>query len=260
MKHSARFFLSLVIMMPAFLAAQQTEQSNPYTSPADVEAGSRMYRSHCAECHGLDGLGGRGPSLTSGRFRHGDTDEDLLRTIGGGIPGTEMPGIYFNGQQLWQLVAYVRSLSARGSDSSEVAGTPERGSVVFRGKGGCLVCHRVNGEGSRLGPDLSDVGGSRTPTHLRTSLLRPQEVVGTGYWMVRAVTNDGRQISGIRLNEDTHSVQILDAQENLRSLRKSDLETYEIDKSSTMPAYEGTLTSAEIDDLVAYLSTLQKGR
>ena len=74
---------------------------------------------------------------------------------------------------------------------------------------------------------------------------------------VRAVTRDGKVISGRRLNEDTYSVQLIDNQEHLLSLLKSDVREYTILKTSTMPSYKDRLTAQELADLVAYLVTLK---
>jgi hypothetical protein len=51
--------------------AEERESTNPHTTPEDVAAGGRIYRSHCIECHGRDGTGGRGPDITRGDLRYG---------------------------------------------------------------------------------------------------------------------------------------------------------------------------------------------
>jgi mono/diheme cytochrome c family protein len=76
---------------------------------------------------------------------------------------------------------------------------------------------------------------------------------------VRIVTRDGKVINGRRLNEDTYTVQLLDDQEKLISLLKSDLREYTIQTVSPMPSYQNKLTPDELADLVAYLLSL-KGR
>lgn len=241
----------------AALAAQDPEIRNPKTSPDDVAAGSRIYRSHCAECHSLTGEGGRGPDLTRGDFRHGSSDAALLRNIMRGIPGTEMPGIYMQDHQVWQVVAFVRSLSARPA-LPQTRGDPAAGEKLFRGKGGCAICHMINGSGGRQGPDLSDVGGRRSLDHLRTSLTDPNREVRRAWWFHAVTTTAGGKISGFRLNEDTYSIQMLDSSSNLRSLLKSDLAGVDVSRESTMPAYGGTLSDADLDDLVAYLASLRR--
>ena len=74
---------------------------------------------------------------------------------------------------------------------------------------------------------------------------------------VRLVTKDGRTFRGRRLNEDTHTVQIIDDQERLLSLTKADLKSYELGKTSPMPPAGSTLSGDDIADLIAYLLTLK---
>ena len=250
----------LLLLLPAVLAAAPGDTghaedalNNPFTGDSDVEAGGRLYRSHCAVCHGIEGEGGRGAALTTGMFRHGGTDRDLYTTISEGIPGTEMPGIFFNGKQLWQIVSYVRSLSeGRGADMTQ--GDPDKGQAVYAANG-CNACHRIRGDGGRMGPDLSDIGAMRSLGHLQSAVLRPDEAVFPQHWMVRAKTDDGEAISGMRMNEDTFSVQLLDASGQLLSLQKSDLAEFEVDRSSGMPSFEGKIQGDDLDNLVAFLAS-----
>jgi putative heme-binding domain-containing protein len=111
--------------------------------------------------------------------------------------------------------------------------------------------------GSRIGPDLSDVGARLAPADLLVSLLRPDERVLPQHWYVRAVTRDGRTVTGRRMNEDTYTVQLIDAQEKLVSLVKDELKEYELMKKSAMPSYEGKLTREQLGDLVSYLASLK---
>lgn len=242
------------------LGAQEAEVRNPYTSPADVASGEKLFRAHCAVCHGLDGSGprGAGSDLTKGEFRHGGSDAKLRETISEGIDGTDMTGIFFDGRQLWQIVAYVRTLS-QSPKSSASGGDPVRGKDLFHNKGGCGQCHKVGDTGGRLAPNLSDIGARRSAEFLRTSLLRPNATVLPRHWTLRVVTKKGEQVSGTRLNEDSYSLQIRDSGGRLVTLLKSELREYELIKTSSMPSYEDRLSAGEIGDLVAYLSTLRRG-
>ncbi|MDE0263260.1 MAG: c-type cytochrome [Bryobacterales bacterium] len=240
------------------LVAQHADDTirNPFTSADDVEAGGRLYRSHCAVCHGIEGEGGRGVALTTGRFRHGSSDRGLYNTISVGIPGTEMPGIFFNGRQMWQLVAFVRSLS-EGKAAEQATGDPEKGSAVYAANG-CSGCHRIRGEGGRMGPDLTDIG-VRSMGHLQASVLNPNESVLPQHWMVRAKSSDGKPITGLRLNEDTFSVQLIDGSGSLLSVHKADLAEFEVDRTSGMPSFEGKIQGEDLDNLIAYLASLRLG-
>lgn len=246
----ALILLPLLIPWVTSLAALEDKSPNPHTSPADIAAGGRIFRSHCVACHGRDGTGGRGPNLTQRYLRYGRSDSQLADVISDGIPGTSMPFFLFEGKQLWQIVAFVRSLRNQ-SDEPEPRGDPAAGSALFSDKLGCATCHMVNGSGGRQGPDLTAVGVKRSLTHLKTSIVQPNQWVSPLNWKLHFVTKDGRRISGFRLNEDSHSIQILDSNENLISLLRTELQDYRIDRTSEMPSYEGRLSKGELDDLLS---------
>ena len=158
--------------------------------------------------------------------------------------------------EMWQVAAYVRSLGHVAPEN--VPGDAQAGSRLFR-TAGCLGCHQIALEGGRVGPSLTDIGSRRGAAHLREALLNPTASLPEEFLQVQAVTRDGKRITGIRLNEDTYSIQVLDVNEDLHSLAKKDLQTLTVDKKkSRMPAYTGVFTAAELDDLVAYLYSLQR--
>lgn len=224
---------------------------------SDAAAGARLFHLHCAECHGQGGEGGLGPDLTRGVYRHGSTDQALYQTITNGVAGTPMPANSLADPQVKELVAHVRLLA--GAARVAVPGNPASGEKLFTSKGGCTKCHMIRGQGGRLGPDLTYIGSLRSPARLRGSILRPDEEVSPSYWPVEAVDRNGKAYSGIRMNEDTYSIQILDVNEELHSLSKQDLRTLTISpKKSRMPEYEKVFTASELDDLVAYLYSLER--
>ena len=127
--------------------------------------------------------------------------------------------------------------------------------MLFSGKGECTSCHRVNGQGPRFAPDLSDIGAIRNPVRLQRSILDPSAALLPIHRPVRVVTSDGETIFGRRLNEDTYTVQLIDSKERLRSLVKADLVEYEV---STKSNKEPTKLSAdEVADVIGYLLTLR---
>ncbi len=236
--------------------AEEGGQQNPRTSAEDVAAGAKIFRSHCAECHGKDAQGGRGPALTGGVFRHGSSDTALFNTIKTGIRGTEMPGIYYEGTQIWQVVAFVRSLS-RLPQEPPPAGDAGRGQALYFGKGGCSTCHMLRGQGGRLGPALDTIGSRRSTSHLRASLLEPDAEITRGYTSVEARLADGKTLSGVRLNEDMFSLQMMDMAGELHSLPKKNLLSITYPEKSLMPGYEGRFSAGELDDLLSYLRSLR---
>jgi putative heme-binding domain-containing protein len=225
-------------------------------SPADVQYGSRLFAEQCASCHGRGGDAVAGADLRNGPIRRASSDADLGRLITTGIPGTGMPPHKLSAPELVAQVAYIRNM--RDFDRRAVAlGDAESGKALFAGKGGCLNCHRVAGSGRRVAPDLTAIGNLRSAGVLERTLLEPSASLLPFNRSVRAVTKDGKVISGRRLNEDTYTVQLIDEQERLVSLDKSDLREYSVLKTSVMRSYKDELTAQELADLLAYLVTLK---
>ena len=215
----------------------------------------------CSICHGLNAKGFFAPDLTREKFRHAGTDSDLFRIISFGIPGTVMEPLRTSKRQIWQIIAFVRTLRGT-SNQLRPTGNAESGQHVFREKGECQKCHMVNGKGGRLGPDLSDIGWQRSLDYLKNSILNPSDVIGSvlsgRYTPVEITTRDGNVIEGVLLNEDGYSVQIMDEEEDLFSYGKADLVSIERGEVSAMPSYEEAFNAQEIDDLVTYLYSLRR--
>jgi putative heme-binding domain-containing protein len=220
---------------------------------SDVENGSRLYRNNCFACHGPEGASIPGVDFHRGQFKRASSDEDLLRVIASGVPGTAMPPTAVNDSARLALVAYLRSMRESATGSGDAA----RGRALFEAKGGCLTCHRVNGKGSRVGPDLSEVGAIRTAAYLERSIVAPAESILPEHRFVRVTTRQGSVVTGRRLNEDTHSIQLIDEDERLRSFLKSDLREFTLLTTTTMPAYQDKFSPAELGDIVTYLLTLK---
>jgi putative heme-binding domain-containing protein len=235
-------------------------QASPHASADDVERGGKAYRIHCARCHGLSGEGGRGANLADGDFYRGDTDADLFRNVDDGIAGTGMPGTWLAPVRIWQIVAFVRTLN-QASEPASVPGNASRGESLFREDGACLQCHRVGREGGFAGPDLSTIASRRSVGHLRASILKPDEDVSQAYWTATVTTsNGGDTTAGFIRSDDRHHLLLLDLDGHLRSFRKDELSSVEVDRQSTMQSYDGFFDTDELEDLVAYLATLRKER
>lgn len=246
----------LLMLLSSALAVAQVR--NPHTTPADVAAGAKIFRSHCADCHGLTGQGGKGPDLTTGQFFHGESDEALLKNISDGIEGTAMPSQFFSPDQVWQVVAYVRTLAAKGS-SKAPPGNRVEGERLFQSKG-CIGCHLVNGQGGVNGPELSFIGSQRPAAAIRDSILNPNAQVDMAWWQANIILENGTPYKGFLMNQDTYHVQMLHPSKGLLTLPKRDFRKFEILKTSAMPSYQSKLQPAEIDHLVAWLWSLQRPR
>jgi putative heme-binding domain-containing protein len=244
------------LAVAALVALAQSQTDHGEYSPADIAYGAKLYSAQCSTCHGPNGDGVGGVDLRSGKFRNASTDQDLMRVITTGIQGTGMNAFQLNRPELTGIVAFIRNMGTFDMASVTI-GDAARGRAVFERRD-CLKCHRVNAVGSRIAPDLSDIGSLRPASSLQRSLLDPASQMMPINRPVRVVTRDGRTINGRRLNEDTYSVQLIDDQERLHSLAKADLRELTVLTTSTMPSYKGVLADDELADLLAYLLSLQE--
>src|SRR5580692_856375 len=245
---------------------------NPLAGDAKAaKAGEYEFRINCALCHGLGAHGGgRGPDLTRAQKKHVHSDAEMFQIISNGIPGTVMPANGTNGQgvgmtdeEIWQIITYIRSQEAKAP--AKPLGSAAHGKELFYGDANCSLCHMVEGKGGRLGPELTGEGGSRTRAAIIDSVRNPSNRLAWGltesskefpqeYESATVVTSDGKQIKGVTLNEDSFTVQIMDADEHIHLLDKSNLRSFEKSRKSTMPKYDTSLLSDnDLQDIVAYL-------
>jgi cytochrome c oxidase cbb3-type subunit 3 len=265
----AVFVILFLLLASSSCAAQET---NPFAGDTKAaKSGESQFRSNCAFCHGLGARGGgRGPDLTRAHKRHGKTDADLFRTINDGIPGTAMPqngttgqGVGMTAEEIWQVITYIRSVE---KTSNPFAGADAaRGDKLFHGSAGCFTCHLVNGKGGRLGPELTNIATARSTDALIDSIRNPSSHLAIGlientkefpqeYETVSVTTQDGKEITGVTLNEDNFSLQMMDTQQQIHLFEKDKLKSFKKSRDSLMPAYdERTLPERDLHDLLAYL-------
>jgi putative heme-binding domain-containing protein len=222
----------------------------------DIVYGASLYAARCVTCHGVQGDAIGGVNLRSGKFRNASTDTELARFIRAGSPAAGMPPFALDNAEMAGITAYLRNMNTFDTASVK-GGDAARGRALFEGKGGCVACHRVGRLGSRVAPNLSDIGSQRSPGSLQRSLLDPSSQMMPINRPVRLVKKDGAVVSGRRLNEDTYSIQVIDDKERLHSILKADLKEFAISKTSPMPSYKDTLSSTEIADVLGYLQSLK---
>jgi cytochrome c oxidase cbb3-type subunit 3 len=253
-------------------AACAADDHNPYAGDAKAgKAGEYEFRINCALCHGLGAHGGgRGPDLTRAQKKHVHSDAEMFQVISNGIPGTVMPANGTNGQgvgmtdeEIWQIITYIRSVEVKAP--ARPAGSAAHGKELFYGDANCSLCHMVEGKGGRLGPELTAVGGSRTREAIIDSVRNPSRRLAWGlteatkefpqeYETISVVTADGKEIKGVALNEDSFSVQMMDASEQIYLLEKDQLRSFKKSRESMMPKYNpDVLSDKDLDDIVAYL-------
>jgi len=247
--------LALLAASPTGLAGQeQSVAKTPAESP-DIAVGKRIFESQCALCHGQTGGGGRGPSLNRPTLHKAPDDAALRKLIPEGLD-PEMPGAWqLHPHEVASVAAYVRSLGTIPPES--LPGDPAHGQSVYDGHG-CAACHMISGQGEGYGPELTAVGARRNGAYLRQAVLRPAAAIPEDFLYVSLTTAAGDTVSGIRVNEDSFTIQVKDSSGRFHSFRKAGLAVLRRrPKETPMPSFEGSLSSSELDDLVAYLAGLR---
>jgi putative heme-binding domain-containing protein len=249
--------LALVVTGFAICAQSTPGERMVIKNPSDLIRGEKLFVAHCALCHGIGATGGRGPALNQAELRRAADDQALFRLIQNGIEGTEMPGAWqLNENEIKDLIGYVRSLGRK--EPTNLPGDPARGKNYYQGKGSCDTCHIVGGRGGNLGPDLTNIGAQRSAAYLREALVDPGASVPEDFVVVSVVTREGQRIRGIRANEDSFTIQLRESSGVFHSLRKADLSELKKEfSSSLMPSYRESLSSSEIEDVVAFLAGLR---
>lgn len=246
-----------------FLAAAATHAQSPLDglTEGDLVDGERLFRIHCARCHGIDGAGGEGSNLARPRLKYAPDDEALIGVINEGIPGTGMPAIWtLDADQATRVAGYVRSIGRLADEP--MPGDPVRGRTVYQTNGGCAACHIIDGAGKGIGPELTYVGDQRGLDYLRRSLTDPAEAQSQtsgyqDYLTVRLRSTDA-SVEGLRIDEDAFTVVVRDVGGTIHSFRKQDLVEYDkVFAHSLMPEYGAALSARDLDDLVSYMMSLR---
>jgi cytochrome c oxidase cbb3-type subunit III len=263
------------VLLMAATAAAAGDDHNPFAGDGQAaQAGEYEFRINCALCHGLGARGGgRGPDLTRAQKKHAHSDRELFQVISNGIPGTVMPANGTNGQgvgmtdeEIWQIITYIRSVEVQAAAAAP--GSAAHGRQLFYGEANCSLCHMAEGRGGRVGPELTAEGGSRTRAAMIDSVRNPSRRLAWGlteatkefpqeYETITVVTDGGKEIKGVALNEDNFSVQMMDASEQIYLLEKDKLRSFQKSRKSMMPTYTPELLSdKDLDDIVAFLISL----
>jgi putative heme-binding domain-containing protein len=260
------FVLIVFVAAAASLAAQdvylkipvEPPTKNPLEGNADaITAGMGAFRVRCADCHGMDARGIRGPDITQ-VWAKGRTDAALFRTIRNGVPNTEMPAHpapRTADVDIWRILAYLKTI-APATAEGPAPGNAGVGENLFATN--CLACHRVGDRGGHLGPDLTRIGTARARAAMARQIRGNMADVRTGYQPVTLTTPGGQEIRGVKKNEDLFSVQIMDTRERIQGYLREDMKAVSDEKKSVMPVFGADkLTDAQLDDLLAYLESLK---
>lgn len=228
-----RFCITLIFLV---LGAGLALTQHPSES---VNEGARLFAQNCSACHGDTAKGGRAPDLTTGQWKHGGADEDLLRNIVKGIPGTQMPAIPLSEADARKVIAFLRSLSGK-TTAPEITGNPAAGRQLFFGAAQCSTCHMFGGRGDILGADLTEARARLRPAELLKRLQAPLK-------FIEARLASGKLVRGVKKSEDTFTLHLLDEQRRWQFLNKREVTI------TTSERPHASLTPQQRDDVLAFL-------
>lgn len=147
----------------------------------------------------------------------------------------------------------VAELMKRNGDSA-------KGRLVFQNESiGCLKCHKVRGEGTDVGPDLSEIGSKLGKDALYEAILDPNAGISFGYEAHQVELKSGDELFGLVVTDTADELVIKDLSGVVQRFKKSEVARREVMKQSMMPAsLQQGLSTQEFVDLVEYLFSLKK--
>ena len=177
-------------------------------------------------------------------------DEDFVKLASfKGLP--EAARLFGDDQQTPPLEDLAAWLERTAGEGDAEAG--ER--LFFHAKVGyCSRCHRYDGRGNHVGPDLTKIGLQKNREQLLTAILQPARDVAPAYRQWEIVMKDGRTHTGISLRKGSHSEDYLGSDGKQFSVRLDQMDSRREVATSMMP--EGlpkTMTARELRDVLAFL-------
>ncbi len=144
-----------------------------------------------------------------------------------------------------------REVLRRYQAALRLAGSAKRGREVF--KKHCSACHRLDGVGYDLGPNLRSLSDRRPETLLR-SILDPNASVDGKYVTYLAITDDGRVFTGMMASESGSSITLVNQENKRTTILRNRLEALQSTGKSLMPeGLEKELSPQDVADLIAYI-------
>jgi PQQ-dependent dehydrogenase (methanol/ethanol family) len=235
------------IIIAAALSPMLWAQQNP----ADIQ---QTYSTRCSGCHGDDGRGtDQGPALAGSSSVRARSRQSLLNVIRNGIPAAGMPAFDLPADTIDALATMITSWNAIAAKAS-VPGDAAAGRRFFVGKGQCVSCHLAQGEGSAIGPDLSDIALTLTVDDIRDALLNPDARLASGYGVVSVRLRNGRALRGFARSRSSFDLAIQDLTGTFHTLSLDDVASVTEEKTSHMAAVKAS--ADELRDVIAYLSRM----
>lgn len=198
------------------------------------------------------------------------------------MPNPMRPPIKLGADEVKAVVAYLQSLggtvdvaairlpasaqaprTAGGGDeiTPYLPGDAKKGEALFfnpDSNAACGKCHRVKERGGNVGPELTQVAGTRDLKFIIESILEPSKEIASGFEPILIITKEGRYVTGVIKKEDASAIELIDSQGRVSRVPKDRIQQRAPQKTSLMPEnFREILTVEEFHDLLAFLQTLK---
>jgi len=139
-------------------------------------------------------------------------------------------------------------------------GDAENGRRIFfyKQETSCLRCHKVNGEGGEVGPEMKGIGTKQDRDYILESIVDPNKQIAKGYESVLLVLNDGQTRTGVLKGEDDKEIRLMTAEGKLVTVAKSDVDERHPGKSAMPQDVIKNLSKSELRDVIEFLAGLKE--
>jgi len=143
-----------------------------------------------------------------------------------------------------------------------IQGDPAEGERLFfdpKSDVGCGKCHTIKDKGGKVGPELTDVAGTRPMEFIIESIMDPSKEIASGFESFLVITTDSQYITGVKTKEDDKMIEIGQATGELIKIPKDRISRIAPQKKSAMPGnFRELMTMKDFHDILAYLQSLIK--
>ena len=122
----------------------------------------------------------------------------------------------------------------------------------------CAQCHRLQGRGQSVGPDLDSIGTKRSRQQLLESILDPSQQIEPPFKSYAVLTEDGRLVTGLKVKETKQQWVIRIASGKDERISKEEVASFKVQPQSLMPnGLAAGMTAQQLADLLEFLSSLK---
>ena len=123
----------------------------------------------------------------------------------------------------------------------------------------CQNCHRIGETGKNVGPNLSNIGRTMKRREILTSILQPSKDINPKYRTCVIETASGKVLSGLIVSQSKDVVKLIDAQNQVRSVDRKDIDLIVPKATSMMPdLLYRDLSPQQLADLLAFLASQRR--